>query len=68
LRALNASESGWIGGIYFAGNATAVPFLASATDRMDGRWLYVGRGPQRLIDYGIATGNLRGRTVQRTSG
>ena len=24
--------------------------------------------PQRLIDYGIATGYLRGRTVQRTSG
>jgi MFS family permease len=40
--ALDASESGWIGGIYFAGYAVAVPFLASATDRMDGRWLYVG--------------------------
>ena len=40
--ALDASESGWIGGIYFAGYAIAVPFLASATDRMDGRWLYVG--------------------------
>ena len=39
---LTASESGWIGGIYFAGYAIAVPFLASATDRMDGRWLYVG--------------------------
>jgi MFS family permease len=38
---LNASESGWIGGIYFAGYAIAVPFLASATDRMDGRRLYV---------------------------
>jgi MFS family permease len=40
--ALDASQSGWIGGIYFAGYATAVPFLASATDRMDGRWLYMG--------------------------
>ncbi len=39
---LDASQSGWIGGIYFAGYAIAVPFLASATDRMDGRWLYVG--------------------------
>src|SRR5713226_10606981 len=39
---LGASESGWIGGIYFAGYALAVPFLASATDRMDGRWLYIG--------------------------
>jgi MFS family permease len=40
--ALDASESGWVGGIYFAGYAIAVPFLASATDRMDGRRLYVG--------------------------
>jgi MFS family permease len=39
---LNASQSGWIGGIYFAGYAIAVPFLASASDRMDARWLYVG--------------------------
>ena len=39
--ALDASQSGWVGGIYFAGYAMAVPFLASATDRMDGRWLYV---------------------------
>src|ERR1700751_3438904 len=39
---LSASESGWIGGIYFAGYAVAVPFLASATDRMDGRRLYIG--------------------------
>src|SRR6266581_2231297 len=34
---LTATQSGWIGGIYFA-----VPLLASATDRMDGRWLYIG--------------------------
>jgi predicted MFS family arabinose efflux permease len=39
---LDASRSGWIGGIYFAGYAMAVPFLASATDRMDGRRLYAG--------------------------
>jgi MFS family permease len=39
---LNASQSGWIGGIYFAGYATSVPFLAGATDRMDTRRLYVG--------------------------
>jgi predicted MFS family arabinose efflux permease len=38
---LDASQSGWVGGIYFAGYAIAVPFLASATDRMDGRWLCV---------------------------
>jgi MFS family permease len=39
---LNATQSGWIGGIYFVGYAIAVPFLSSATDRMDGRWLYLG--------------------------
>jgi MFS family permease len=39
---LNASQSGWVGGIYLAGYAVSVPFLASATDRMDARWLYVG--------------------------
>jgi len=41
-RSLDASESGWIGGIYCAGYAIAVPFLAGATDRIDGRRLYVG--------------------------
>jgi len=39
---LQASEAGWIGGIYFAGYAASVPVLASATDRLDGRWIYVG--------------------------
>jgi MFS family permease len=39
---LSAGEAGWIGGIYFAGYAAAVPFLAGATDRIDGRWLYIG--------------------------
>jgi predicted MFS family arabinose efflux permease len=39
---LSASQSGWIGGIYFAGYALAVPFLAGASDRMDARRLYMG--------------------------
>jgi MFS family permease len=39
---LSATESGWIGGVYFAGYVVAVPILASATDHIDGRWLYVG--------------------------
>lgn len=39
---LSAGEAGWIGGIYFAGYAAAVPFLAGATDRIDGRRLYIG--------------------------
>ena len=38
---LNATQSGWIGGIYFAGYAMAVPFSSSATDRIDGHWLYL---------------------------
>lgn len=39
---LSASEAGWIGGIYFAGYAAAVPLLATAADRFDGRWIVVG--------------------------
>jgi len=38
---LNATQSGWIGGIYFAGYAIAVPFLTGASDRIDGRGLYL---------------------------
>jgi predicted MFS family arabinose efflux permease len=57
---LDATESGWIGGIYFAGYAVAVPFLASATDRMDGRWLYLGSA---LLGRGPASRSLRSRTA-----
>jgi predicted MFS family arabinose efflux permease len=39
---LSASEAGWIGGIYFAGYAAAVPFLMHMTDRIDGRWIVAG--------------------------
>jgi MFS family permease len=39
---LDASQAGWIGGIYFAGYAVAVPILTSAADRSDGRWLLAG--------------------------
>jgi MFS family permease len=38
---LSTSEAGWIGGIYYAGYAVAVPFLAPAVDRIDGRWVYI---------------------------
>jgi len=36
---LSAAEAGWVGGIYFAGYALAVPFLSGWTDRIDGRWV-----------------------------
>ena len=39
---LSGSDAGWIGGIYFAGYAAAVPLLASLTDRIDGRWVFLG--------------------------
>lgn len=39
---LTASETGWIGGIYFAGYAASVPILAGVTDRIDGRWVFAG--------------------------
>lgn len=37
---LDATELGWLGGIYFAGYALALPFLAGAADRTDGRIVY----------------------------
>ena len=39
---LTADEAGWIASIYFAGYAASVPILASATDRVDGRWIIAG--------------------------
>jgi predicted MFS family arabinose efflux permease len=38
---LGAAEIGWLGGIYFAGYAAGLPFLAGAAGRMDGRIVYV---------------------------
>ncbi|MEM9683236.1 MAG: MFS transporter [Pseudomonadota bacterium] len=37
---LDASQLGWLGGIYFAGYSLALPFLAGAANRMDGRIVY----------------------------
>jgi MFS family permease len=37
---LGASETGWLGSIYFAGYAIALPFLTGATQRIDGRIVY----------------------------
>ena len=39
---LSATDAGWIGGIYFAGYAAAVPLLAGSTDRFDSRWMVAG--------------------------
>ena len=38
--ALDAAQIGWLGGIYFAGYAVGLPFLAGAAGRMDGRIVY----------------------------
>ena len=38
---LDASQIGWLGGIYFAGYAVALPFLTGAANRMDGRIVYL---------------------------
>lgn len=37
---LDAAEIGWLGGIYFAGYAVALPFLTGAANRTDGRVVY----------------------------
>ncbi len=39
---LNNSEAGLIGGIFYTGYMVAVPVLASLTDRVDSRRIYVG--------------------------
>ena len=36
-----ASEAGWIGGIYFAGYAGAVPILSTLTDRIGAKFIYL---------------------------
>jgi MFS family permease len=38
---LTEQAAGWIGGIYFAGYAFAVPFLSTLTDRVDPRRIYL---------------------------
>lgn len=37
---LDAAQIGWLGGIYFAGYAAGLPFLAGAAGRTDGRIVY----------------------------
>ena len=37
---LDAAQIGWLGGIYFAGYAAGLPFLAGLAGRMDGRIVY----------------------------
>jgi len=39
---LSNTEAGWISGVYFFGYMLTVPFLMSATDRMDARLVYFG--------------------------
>jgi predicted MFS family arabinose efflux permease len=39
---LSNTEAGWIGGIYYAAYTLAVPVLASLTDRVDARRIYLG--------------------------
>lgn len=38
---LSNTQAGWINGIYFGGYALGVPVLASLTDRVDGRRVYL---------------------------
>jgi MFS family permease len=39
---ISNSEAGFIGGAFFAGYMTAVPFLSALTDRVDARRIYIG--------------------------
>ena len=38
--ALDATEVGWLGGVYFTGYAAGLPFLSGAAGRLDGRYVY----------------------------
>ncbi|MHB8764871.1 MAG: MFS transporter, partial [Deferrisomatales bacterium] len=38
---LSNTQAGWLGGAYFGGYTLAVPVLASLTDRVDGRRVYL---------------------------
>ena len=42
LWSLSSTEAGWINGIFFGAYMAAVPVLASLTDRVDARYVYVG--------------------------
>jgi len=53
---LTNTRAGWINGIYFAGYTLAVPFLASLTDRVDARRIYVAfAAVASLASVGFAT-------------
>lgn len=52
---MNASEIGWLGGIYFVGYAVALPFLTGAANRMDGRIVYaVSALISAIASFGVA--------------
>ena len=58
---LSAGQAGWIGGIYFAGYAVAVPFLSGASDYIDGRWLLTGSallGAAASLAFGFCADDL----------
>ena len=41
LWSLTNTEAGWISGIYYAAYTLVVPLLASLTDRVDAKWVYL---------------------------
>ncbi len=53
---LDAAQIGWLGGIYFAGYAVGLPFLAGIAGRMDGRIAYgVSAAIAAVASFGFAT-------------
>ncbi len=53
--ALSHTEAGWISGVYFGGYTLAVPVLASLTDRVDARRVYLlGAATAALAHLGFA--------------
>ncbi len=65
---LTNTEAGWISGIYFGGYAASVPILASLTDRVDPRKIYLlsaGLGAVSLMGFGLVAQGIWTATAFR---
>ena len=66
---LSNTEAGWIAGIYYAAYTVVVPFLASLTDRVDAKRVYLSSSALTTLAFvgfaGMATGFGRPCSFER---
>ena len=65
---LSNTESGWIGGVYFAGYLLAVPVLVSLTDRVDPRRIYLACmaiSALAALGFALAAGDVASASLWR---